>query len=121
MSDSEQPITDAEIENRPKRKYVQSGRPRDNLWARICQENGITNYKKGTESYNKARELYEIALQLKKNKISPIIMDNTENNSMQKIAFDNIYVDEPEEVKKPDLPKVSNKKRPLKDLHITTK
>ena len=115
---SEQPIIETE---RPKRQYNKSGLPRDNLWQRICQENGITNYKKGTESYNKARELYEIALQLKKSKISPNITDNTENNSMQKIPLEVIYIDEPKDLKPVAPKKENNKKRPSKDLHITTK
>lgn len=83
MSNSEQPITDAEIENRPKRKYTKSGNPRFSLWKSICEEHNIKKFKKGTPEYTKIREIYDECLKLRKSKIQ---ICNTETN----------YVDEPD-------------------------
>jgi hypothetical protein len=144
MSDNENEITLAEVDAKPKRKYVQSGRPRDNLWKRICEQHGIKNYRKGTpdSQYDRARELYIEALKVKKNLTVKSIMTNTTMPSMPVIEKEVIYQDEPEAFKnedqKPTIPikqneekikknesevptsQVSKKGRPAKHLRIET-
>lgn len=55
MSDTEQ----VPVEVKPKRQYNKTGNERNNLWKRICEENNITQFKKGSEGYEKVRAIYE--------------------------------------------------------------
>lgn len=72
MSDTEQ----VPVEVKPKRQYNKTGNERNNLWKRICEENNITQFKKGSEGYEKVRAIYEEEKKkLKKNVKKTTIID----------------------------------------------
>ena len=88
MSDNNQEV------QQEKRKYVKSGNPRSTLWQDICKEHGIKNYRKDSPDYQRARELYKAALELKK-KGTPITTTSGINHiSMSKVSPEQTYVEE---------------------------
>ena len=77
-----------------KRKYVKSGNPRSTLWQDICKEHGIKNYRKDSPDYQRARELYEKALELKKKRTPTTTTSNIDSISTPKASLDVTYLEE---------------------------